>query len=60
MSCVAWRAIDRLHHARDALERVLDQPGRLPAAPREILESILDDVVVAGRLIRKITECRDE
>jgi hypothetical protein len=60
MSCAAWRAIDRLRNARDEIEMALRPPGEIPAISRQVLESILDDVVVAGRLIRKIAECHEE
>jgi hypothetical protein len=60
MTCSAHRAIARLRNARDEIERALHAPGKFPHATRQVLESILDDVVVAGRLIRKIAECGND
>lgn len=60
MSCAAGKAIDRLRDARDTIELALRPPGELPAVTRTTLEALLDDVIVAGRLIRKMAECRDE
>jgi hypothetical protein len=57
MSCAARRAIDRLRNARDEIEMALRAPGEIPAISRQVLESIQDDVVVAGHLIRKMAEC---
>jgi hypothetical protein len=59
MSCAAARAIDRLRDARDGLELALRPPGNFPAVSRQVLESILDDLGVAARLIRKMAECAD-
>jgi hypothetical protein len=57
MSCAAWRAIDRLRNARDELELAARPPGELVTISRKAAEAILDDIAIAGRLIRRMAEC---
>jgi hypothetical protein len=59
MSCAAGRAIDRLRNARDEIEMALRAPGEMPAVSRQVLESILNDMVETARLIRKMAECHE-
>jgi hypothetical protein len=56
MSCVAWRAIDRLRNARDELELAARPPGELVTITRQALESVLDDIGAAATRIREMAE----
>jgi hypothetical protein len=46
-------AASRLRSAAQDLEQILAAPGEFPAARRQPLEAIDDDVAVAARLIHK-------
>jgi hypothetical protein len=52
----AVRAIARLLSMRDELELAGRAPGERATITRQAWDSILDDVAVVGRLIRKMAE----
>jgi hypothetical protein len=56
MSCAAARAIARLVTMRDELELAGRPPGDLVTITRQSLDSVLNDMTVVARLIRKMAE----
>jgi hypothetical protein len=56
MARAARGAASRLRSAWQDLEQILAAPGEFPAVGRQALDAIADDIVVALRRLRTITE----